>query len=136
MNGRICFVCFFYSSQQTNQIRPFFFWENLHRANLLFGFNWPLADHKLLSRFINVVYERPVSLKWELMLLTPYTSFCTSLLQKRTGKRLKKENCKLHSNNAWQKLKVRKYFLPNFLIWYPKNCLTCLCLFETTLVQN
>ena len=44
--------------------------------------------------------------------LTPYTSFCTSLLQKRTGKRLKKENCKLHSNNAWQKLKVRK------LKWY------------------
>ena len=62
---------------------------------------------------INVVYEQPLSLKWELTLLTPYTSFCTSLLQKRTEKRPKKENCKLHSNNAWQKLKVRKkwYFV-------------------------
>ena len=31
------FVCLlFYSSWQTNQIRPFVFWENLQLANLLF----------------------------------------------------------------------------------------------------
>ena len=28
----ICFVCFFNSSRQTNQIRPFVFWENLSTA--------------------------------------------------------------------------------------------------------
>ena len=32
----------FYSSRQTNHIRPFVFWENLRRANLLFGFISPL----------------------------------------------------------------------------------------------
>ena len=31
-----------YSSLQTNQIRPFNFWENLRLANLLFEINWPL----------------------------------------------------------------------------------------------
>ena len=76
---------------------------------------------------INVVYERPLSLKWELTLLTPYISFCTSLLQKRTEKRLKKENCKLHSNNAWQKLKVRKLVVFCYqncydLLWEKKCC--------------
>ena len=37
------FCLHFYSSWQTNQIGPFVFWENLQRANLLFGFIWPLA---------------------------------------------------------------------------------------------
>ena len=37
----ICLL--FYSSQQTNQIRPFDFWENLRLTNLLFGFIWPLT---------------------------------------------------------------------------------------------
>ena len=31
-----------YSLLQTNQIRPFNFWENLRLANLLFKINWPL----------------------------------------------------------------------------------------------
>ena len=36
----IKFVCLlFYSSRQTNQIRPFVFWENLQLANLLFEIN-------------------------------------------------------------------------------------------------
>ena len=34
---------FFYSPWQTNQIRPFIFWENLWRSNLLFSFILPLA---------------------------------------------------------------------------------------------
>ena len=38
------FFLLFYSSRQTNQIRPFVFWENLWRANLLFGFILPLPD--------------------------------------------------------------------------------------------
>ena len=33
----------FYSSRQTNQIRPFNFWENLLFANLVFNFIWPLG---------------------------------------------------------------------------------------------
>ena len=32
----------FYSSLQTNQICPYISWENLRRANLLFGFILPL----------------------------------------------------------------------------------------------
>ena len=36
------FCLLFYSSQQTNQIRPFIFWENLLRVNLLFNSIWPL----------------------------------------------------------------------------------------------
>ena len=42
MKGQICFVLFFYSSRQTNQICPFVFWETLRRANLPFGFIWPI----------------------------------------------------------------------------------------------
>ena len=39
------FVLFaFYSSRQTNQIRPFLFWENLQTNDLLFEINWPLAS--------------------------------------------------------------------------------------------
>ena len=33
----------FYSSWQTNQIRPFVFWENLWLPNLLFDFIWHLG---------------------------------------------------------------------------------------------
>ena len=34
------FACLlFYSSRQTNQIRPYVFWENLRQANLLFEIN-------------------------------------------------------------------------------------------------
>ena len=33
-NRRICFVCFFFSSRQTNQICPFLFWENLRLSPL------------------------------------------------------------------------------------------------------
>ena len=36
------FCLLFYSSWQTNQIRPFVFCENLRLANLLFEINWPL----------------------------------------------------------------------------------------------
>ena len=39
----------FYSSWQTNQIRPFVFWENLRLANLLFDFISPLIG---LNRYI------------------------------------------------------------------------------------
>ena len=36
------FVLFaFFTLQQTNQISPFVFWENLQLANLLFSFIWP-----------------------------------------------------------------------------------------------
>ena len=55
-NGRICFVCFFYSSVQTNQIRPFVFRENLRRANLLFEINWPLVGgHGLGGEFFRLL---------------------------------------------------------------------------------
>ena len=38
-NEQMILCCLlFYSSQQTNQIYPFVFWENLQLANLLFGF--------------------------------------------------------------------------------------------------
>ena len=41
----------FYSSRQTNQIRPFVFLENLWLANLLFEINWPLGTHKIWGSF-------------------------------------------------------------------------------------
>ena len=37
------FCLIFYSSQQTNQICQFLFWENLRVANLLFDLIWPLV---------------------------------------------------------------------------------------------
>ena len=59
------FVLFaFYSSWQTNQIRPFIYWGNLRLANLLFGFIWPL---KMCPNFVgsfenlSIRYEE----KWE-----------------------------------------------------------------------
>ena len=45
----ICLL--FYSSRQTNQIRPFVFLENLRLANLLFKINWPLVPVKKRWRF-------------------------------------------------------------------------------------
>ena len=45
--GTNLFCLLFYSSRQTNQIRPFVFWENLQLANLLFGFIWPLVWSKI-----------------------------------------------------------------------------------------
>ena len=36
-----------YSSQQTNQIRPFVFWENLRLGKLFFDFTWPLVQHDI-----------------------------------------------------------------------------------------
>ena len=47
------FCLLFYSSRQTNQIRPFVFWENLWVANLLFGFIWPLERRIMMN---SVVY--------------------------------------------------------------------------------
>ena len=52
----ICLL--FYSSRQTNQIRPFVFLENLQLANLLFEINWPLV-----SATYNQLYEAVVDPK-------------------------------------------------------------------------
>ena len=51
---RNLFCLLFYSSQQTDQIRSFVFWEKLRLANLFFDFIWPLVIINSQQQFYEI----------------------------------------------------------------------------------